>query len=189
LNYKTRFVTAYHKSSEVGLEPDCQALPFKKKLSKKKVQEIRQFCIDYLYSIGLTKSSELANKCIPVHMHLQPLIREHLSVESYITIGDKYWDDYVYCKMSYETILQELQDPDVEASLKAHVWLTLRDGSVLDCTGEAHMDLLFNRGDHHTHQCIAYIPSDKPVSDGYYRPYLVGSEFLKRVGAFAIVPA
>lgn len=153
------------------------------------MQDILHLCADYLYSIGLSKSSELANKCIPVHMHLQPLLQEHVSIESYVTIGDKYFHDYVYCEMSYESILKELQNPNIEASLKAHVWLTLRDGSVLDCTGEAHMDLLFNRGDHPTHQCIAYIPSDKPVSNGYYRPYLVGSEFLKRTGAFAIVPA
>lgn len=189
MNYKTRFIAAYQKSSEIGLEPDCKALPFQKKLSKNKIQTILHSCADYLYSVSFEKSSDLASNCIPVHFQIQAMLREKLSVDSFITIGDKVWSDYVYCKMSYRAIQQELGSPSVTSPLKAHVWLTLGDGSVLDCTGEAHMDILFDRGEHPTHKCFAFIPPEKSVSDGYYRPYLVGSEFLKKSGALAIVPA
>ena len=180
MDYKTRFIAAHKKSSELGLEPGPQALPFTKEHSKQKVQNILQACADHLYSAGLDTSSDLASNCLPVHMQLQAFLREHLSVGSSITIGDKFGEDYVYCHMSYQTILEELQKTEMDSAVKAHVWLTLRDGSVLDCIGEAHMDLLFNRGEHPTHECFAFVRPNQIIPDGYYRPYLVGSEFLKR---------
>ncbi|AKO51386.1 hypothetical protein ABA45_02275 [Marinobacter psychrophilus] len=189
MDYKKRFIAAHKKSSELGLNPEPQALPFAKEYSKQRVQKILQACADYLYSCELETSSDLATNCIPIHMQLQAFLREHLSVRSSITIGDKFWKDYVYCHMSYQDILEELQHPMADAALKAHVWLTLGDGSVLDCTGEAHMDLLFNRSEHPTHECFAFVRPSQTIPDGYYRPYLVGSDFLERTGAFAIVSA
>lgn len=182
-------MVAFQKSLELGLASKNQALSFEQVLSKEQVHEVLHLCADYLYEVGLTQSSDLAKNCIPVHMHLQPLLKDYLALDSFITIGDKYWKDYVYCEMSYESIQEELRNPDIGASLKAHIWLTLADGSVLDCTGEAHMDLLLNRGNHPAHKCLVYHSPDESIPDGYYRPFLVGSEFLIRTGAFSIVPA
>lgn len=151
------------------------------------MQKILQVCVDYIYSIEFNNSSDLAGKCIPVYMALQSLLCKVLSVESYITIGDRVWSDYIYCEMSYDYIIRELEKTNINDALKAHVWLTLRDGSVLDCTGEAYMDLLFKRGNHPTHECVAYFPPDKNLSDGFYRPYLVGSAFLTHIGAYAVI--
>ena len=187
MSYKHSFIKAYHESAKLGLEPENRPFPLKRKLSKKQVQKILQICADYLYSIELNNSSDLASKCIPVHMALQALLWKALSVESYITIGDRVWSDYTYCEMSYEYILQEIEKPNISDPLKAHVWLTLCDGSVLDCTGEAHMDLLLQRGDYPTHKCLVYFPPDKNVSDGFYRPFLVGRAFLTLIGAYDVI--
>lgn len=186
MNYKDMFIKSYHETLKIGLDPGSKVLPFKATISKKKVDQILTFCAMHLRLMGFTRSSELAGKCIPVHIELQFLLREKFSVKSNITIGDKFWNDYVYCEMSYKSIEQELQKPNINNPIKAHVWLTLSDGSILDCTGEAHMDVIWKRGDFPAENCIAYVPSDKVMSNGYYRPYLVGGDFLIKTGAIRI---
>jgi hypothetical protein len=189
LNYKDKFTSALNKSYELDLEVKASPLPFKKSLTVTEQQKILQFCAEALMHYGYVSSSELANQCTPVHLMLQALLKEHLDVDSYITIGDRYWHDYVYCEMSYESIISELNNPQTEHPIKAHVWLTLSDGTVLDCTAEAHADLLFNRGTHPSPQCIMFVKPDEKVDDksGYHRPYLVGIDFLEKTGVCKLV--
>lgn len=77
------------------------------------MQKILQICVDYIYSIEFNGSSDLAGKCIPVHMALQSLLWKVLSVESYTTIGDRVWSDYIYCEMSYDYIIRELEKTNI----------------------------------------------------------------------------
>ena len=127
MNYKDMFIKSYHETLKIGLDPGSKVLPFKATISKKKVDQILTFCAMHLRLMGFTRSSELAGKCIPVHIELQFLLREKFSVKSNITIGDKFWNDYVYCEMSYKSIEQELQKPNINNPIKAHVWLTLSE--------------------------------------------------------------
>lgn len=184
--YKERFISAVHKTKELGLSSGTAPLPLKSQLSEKKYSNIMQLCLEFLTFHGFKKSSDLAEKCIPVHMMLRDVIQRELSIKTYVTIGDRYWSDYVYCEMSYEQINIELENPDVNNPIKAHVWLTLPDGSVLDCTGEAHADLVFGRGEHPINECIYLFLPQRVLKEGYYRPYLVGDEFLIRTGSIRV---
>ena len=186
MNYKMNFISAYYKSIEIGLNPDDSVLPLKNTIPKTKLTDLQVGAVKLLQSMDLNSSVDLAGKCIPVHMMIKEMLKKEFSVESHITIGDRFWHDYVYCEMSYDLIAKELETGGGVEPLKAHVWLTLQDGSILDLTCEAHLDVLMNRGDHPTHECIGYIPASKKITDGYYRPYLVGDEFLKRTGAFGV---
>lgn len=188
-DYKARFIAAHKRTLDLGLNPGEHALPFKKQISEKKMVRIYQFCLDFLYSQGLDCSENLASNCIPVNMMLTKLLKSEIAVSSVVTVGDKFWSDYVYCRMSYRQIENELNCPDVDSPLKAHAWLTLSDGSVVDFTGEAHMDVLQGRGNFPAEKCVAVVrPKDNP-KDGYYRPFLVGGEFFERVGAFQLAYA
>jgi hypothetical protein len=89
-----------------------------------------------------------------------------LDLDSYITIGGRYWDDYIYCEMPYENIERELNSPDLNNSIKAHIWLTLSDGTIIDCTAET--DNVEN------------------AKSGYHRPYLIGADFLLKTGVCEI---
>ena len=169
MNYKTRFIDAYEKTLELGLEVGYSPLPFSRKLHKKKSLDVMRFCIDVLNSNNLKRSSDLAEKCVPVHMLLQKVLKEQLSINSHITIGDKHWPDYTYCKTSYDILRQELKSPATQEPFQAHVWLTLSDGSILDCTVEAHIDLIAQRGVFPTEKCVVYHPCDqKDTNGGFY---------------------
>lgn len=188
-DYKARFIVAHRRTLELGLNPGGCLLPFKKQISEKKMGRIYRFCLYFLYSQGFDCSASLANKCIPIHIMISKLLKSELAISNLVTIGDKAWSDYVYCRMSYREIENELKHPVVDSPLQAHAWLTLSDGSVLDFTGEAHMDVLQGRGNFPAEKCVAVVrPKDNP-KDGYYRPFLVGGEFFERTGAFQLVRA
>lgn len=188
MNYKDRFITATGKTKELGLNVGSNVLPFKKKFSKKKQQQILHLCANALRHHGYSTSSSLASQCTPVHLMLKSVLKENLGINSVITIGDRFWDDYIYCEMSYKSINEELSNVKQDQPIKAHVWLTLPDGTILDCTGEAHADLLFERGEHPLEQCLMYVDhlSVEDPKTGYHRPYLVGEDFLLKAGVIGM---
>ncbi|MFQ3179604.1 MAG: hypothetical protein ACI9H9_002774 [Pseudoalteromonas tetraodonis] len=189
LNYKKRIEKAVAKSQELQLKLTSNPIPFSEKISEDKKQEILIHCFEVLQFHGFNSSEDLASKCTDVHLMLQYFLKTNLNINSYITIGDRYWHDYIYCEMSYESIEKELNNPQINEPIRAHVWLTLTDGTILDCTGEAHADLVFNRGNFPLHECIhLFAPNEKedPI-EGYYRPYLIGTDFLEKTGVCKIL--
>jgi len=184
LNYKKRLEDAVARTKKFGLKLDVPPLPLTTDLPEKVKQNILQLCADALNHYGYVTSSELASKCTPVHLMLQSHLKSDLNIDSCITIGDRYWDDYIYCEMTDETIENELDNPNIHEPVKAHVWLTLPDGTILDCTAEAHADLLFKRGVHPAHNCIMLVDPNQPedAKGGYHRPFLMGSSFLEKTG-------
>jgi hypothetical protein len=182
-SYKDRFVSALKYTETLGLSPNETPIPWCEKMPVDKAREVLLCSRDVLASLGMRQSSDLAKKCSKVHLALQSAIYDFLKLKTYITIGDIFWSDYVYCEMSYDSIEKELNNPNFGKPLDAHIWLTLPDGSILDCTGEAHLDLIMGRGEHSLEECITFIQTDKHVEDGYRRPFLVGTKFLVKVGA------
>jgi hypothetical protein len=184
LNYEERIISAIEKTKSLGLELTVNPYPFKAALSHEEKLKALRLCVDLLYSKGFKSSSDLASNCTPVHLMTQHLLKTEFNIDSFITIGDRYWDDYVYCEMSYEKIERELKSPDFNKPIKAHVWLTLSDGTIIDFTAEAHADLLFQRGENPIENCIMIVDIDNEENDksGYHRPYLLGVDFLQRVG-------
>lgn len=188
MNYEKRIISAIEKTKEFGLELNSNLYPFTTTLSHEQKRQALQLCVDVLYSKGYRYSSDLASKCTPVHLIMQHFLKSELNLDSYITIGDRYWDDYVYCEMSYENIERELKNPDFNEPVKAHVWLTLSDGTILDCTAEAHADLLYKRAERPIEKCLMLVEIGNIEDDksGYHRPYLVGVDFLQKIGVCEI---
>jgi hypothetical protein len=188
MNYKKRIIEAVQKTNFFGLDLSESPLPFKPTISLENKKKIFQFCGEALEYHGYITSSDLANKCTEVHLMLQHYLKSNLNVEAFITVGDRYWDDYIYCEMTDASIKKELESPNIHESIKAHVWLTLCDGTILDCTAEAHADILFNRGEHPSHKCIMFIEPDgeENAKVGYHRPYLIGSSFLEKTGMYQV---
>lgn len=182
--YKARFVSAIKHTEALGLNTGGSPIPWREKMSTKKARSVLHLSRDLLYSQGMRQSSHLARNCAPIHMELQRAIAIYLNMKSYITIGDRYWSDSIYCEMTYSAIEMELANPSLGEPINAHVWLTLPDGSILDCTGEAHLDILSGRGEHPLDQCLTFIPPGREIRDGYHRPFLVGPDFLVRAGVF-----
>lgn len=184
MSYTKRLIEALNRTKKLGLELGSSPLPLKADLPIEVKKKIFQLCAEALNHYGYIKSSDLASKCTPVHLMLQSHLKYDLNIDSYITVGDRYWDDYIYCEMSDESIKKELESPNIHEPVKAHVWLTLSDGTILDCTAEAHADLLFKRGEHLAHECIMLIDSNQQedAKTGYHRPFVLGSSFLEKTG-------
>lgn len=77
------------------------------------------------------------------YLMLKDRLKAELGIENLITIGDRFLDDYVYYEMAKEFVQNELNSTNIFEPIKAHVWLTLSDGTILDCTAEAHADIFF----------------------------------------------
>ncbi|WP_458735101.1 hypothetical protein [Zobellella taiwanensis] len=184
LSYKERLIEAIKYTESLCLHKENIEFTFDKQLEQSVRQQIFQLSGDALYDYGYNKSSDLAGKCTPVHLMLQQHLKNDLGIDSLITIGDRYWDDYIYCEMTKESIERELNHSNIYEPIKAHVWLTLPDGTILDCTAEAHADLLFERGEHPAHKCIVLVEPSKEenAKSGYHRPILVGTGFLEKTG-------
>lgn len=189
MSYKNRLIEAVNYTRGLGLKIEKSPLPLGDKIEIGVMQDIFQLCGDVLYHYGYQTSSDLASKCTPVHLLLQHHLKNDMNLDSFITVGDRFWNDYVYCEMSKDSIESELKNPNMVGDIKAHVWLTLTDGTILDCTAEAHADLLFNRGEHPAHKCIMFIDPNKEenAKSGYHRPYLIGTEFLEKTGMYKII--
>ncbi|WP_429886016.1 hypothetical protein [Geoalkalibacter halelectricus] len=189
MSYKDRLTEAVNYTLSLGLKIEKSPLPLGDKIKNAMMKDIFQLCGDALYHYGFQTSSDLANKCTPVHLMLQHHLKNDMNLDSFITLGDRFWDDYVYCEMSKASIESELKNPNMGGDIKAHVWLTLTDGTILDCTAEAHADLLFNRGEHPAHKCIMIIDPNKQenAKSGYHRPYLIGTDFLEKTGMYQII--
>ncbi|TMS82221.1 hypothetical protein [Pseudoalteromonas sp. S554] len=189
MNYKKRIEDAVLRTKKLQLKLPSSPLPFSKAISDNKKQEILIHCFEVLQFHGFKSSQDLASKCTDVHLMLQYFLKTDLNIDSHITIGDRYWHDYIYCEMSDESIKSELNSPSLDEPIKAHVWLTLTDGTILDCTGEAHADLIFSRGNFPLHECLHLsAPSEKEDAiEGYYRPYLIGTDFLEKTGVCKIL--
>ncbi|AZG35788.1 MULTISPECIES: hypothetical protein [Shewanella] len=184
MDYKKRLEEAFSKTKNLDFTIDIPLFPLKVVIPKEIKKHIFQLCTDALNHYGYVSSSELAAKCTPVHLMIQSHLKSNLNIDSCITIGDLYWDDYIYCEMTGDSIKKELENPKVHETIKAHVWLTLLDGTILDCTAQAHLDLLQDRGVHPAHECIMLVEPNKSedAKSGYHRPFLLGTDFLTKTG-------
>lgn len=187
LDYKDEFFNAVEKTLELGLNLESYPSAFSEPCAVQERALILQLTADVLHKKGFTSSSILANKCFPVHLIVQFWLKHELNISSCITIGDRYWsDDEIYCKMSYDYIKSEIIAPNHNKPINAHVWLTLQDGSILDCTAEAFLDVTEERGDYPVSECLMFVRPSETPSSGYHRPFLVGTDFLEKAGVIKL---
>jgi hypothetical protein len=185
MNYNDRFQAAIIKTNELNLP--ITPIKFGNPLSDDFIRNIVGFGIEMLNRMGLTDSKKLASKCVPVNFYLNKLLESELGIKSYVTIGDRYWNENdIYCEMSYEKIVSELDKPNIQETIDAHVWLTLTDGTVIDFTSEAHIDVLEGRGCFPSTECFQVIKLNENVEKGFHRPFLVGDEFLYKTGCIQL---
>lgn len=187
MNYQDSFAAAYDKTLLLELDPNMQHRDFVDPFTKEEIDFIVKSSIDFFKSFGCLSSSDLAHQCIPLNIFLRNYLRERLSIESFITVGSVILNgEWVYGVASYEAITKELLKPDKENPLSIHTWLTLNDGSVLDCTLEGYLDVKLGRGEHRIDECMGFFSSGVTPSGDTYIPFLVGEDFLRKVGAFTV---
>lgn len=182
MNYKVEFEKAVLQTWELNLNLHGKPIPLMTDpIPKENVLLVLGECIPYLKQNGYFSSQELSGKCVAVHLLIKSILRQAFGLESHITIGSMHGNGWKYCAMSYSYIREELQSPSTTEELKAHIWLTLPDGSIVDWTGQAWYDLQ-TKETHELENCLVYLAPNEFNPEHYYRPYLVGEEFLVRTG-------
>jgi len=134
--------------------------------------------ITHLYSQGLERSSALNGNCVMVHDQLQSYLAFH-DVPSHMTIGSMCGDGWKYFDTSLADLERELAQPNGAEEIRVHTWLTLDDGSLLDWTGQAWLDVMTG-AEHKAEDCLIFMHQDEHATDRYYSPLLIGNEFLMR---------
>jgi len=156
---------------------------FSESLSVDEIKEILSIAVFGLLQEGYKDSTALAGNCVPVNMLINHALQSLKGINSYITIGDRYWSENdIYCEMSYTSIVEELKHPNITKPIKAHTWITLTDGTIIDFTSEAHLDVLHDRGVFPVEKCYQVIRPDSDITSGFHRPFLIGTDFLFKTG-------
>ncbi|WP_313437076.1 hypothetical protein [Stenotrophomonas sp.] len=186
-DYKSLVRKAVSASTSLGLLREKNAPSFSSDdIQASLIYPILREFEERLYSLGLDSSRSLNGNCIQVHDQLQAHL-QHRGVESHLTIGSMHGQGWDYCSTSVDELLAEMADPDPEREIRAHTWLTLNDGSVLDWTGLASWHTQENEN-HPAASCLVYFKQGVQSETHYYHPLLVGREYLIRTGSIRRVP-
>lgn len=180
MDYKSEFEKAVRQTWELNLSLHGKPLPLMAEtIPQKNVLTVLRECIPHLLQQGFHSSKELNGHCVSVHLIIKKLLKQFFELECHITIGSMHGKGWDYCAMSYSYIREELTSPSQNEELKAHIWLTLPDGSIIDWTGQAWCDMQVKEN-HVLEECLVYLQPHEFNPEHYYKPYLVGEEFLVR---------
>lgn len=186
MDYKIAFENAVAQTLGLGLTLNANPIPLHvSPISKEQMQPALVQCIRILRERGYFTSKELNTKCVDVHLLIKQFLKFMFDIETHITIGSMKVQGWDYCSMTYNYILQELASPNFHQEIRAHVWLTLPDGSIIDWTGQAWHDIQIGEV-HSVENCLLYFSPNEFRDDLYHKPYLVGEDFLLKTGIIGL---
>lgn len=141
------------------------------------------------------RPEHLVGQCTTVHANLRVKVEELLKVPIYLTIGDV----SVSGKRTFnvdDAYLDSLWNNRVtlDGSVKLHAWLTLPTMEIIDVTLSATLLALMNSQTFERHgnfvatgAIMKHADELKLNGDVEYHPYLVGQDYLQKIGALAYV--
>ncbi|MDH0380663.1 hypothetical protein [Comamonas aquatica] len=189
-NYREKFQNAIQTTQDWGLQ---QGLAFTELqnlgIDRSAIYAITEKMLPKLLQAGFVDSKSLAGNCIQINSWLAQHLADH-GVKSVITMGSMYLEHgFVYMALTHDALKAELDAPSPDEGLKVHAWLTLEDGTIVDWVGPAWYDQ-FIGSNYPVRECMDVLMHGHFGDSPYrYLPYLVGDEFLRRVGAVRRVPS
>ncbi|MCT6698366.1 hypothetical protein [Rheinheimera sp. 4Y26] len=182
MQYTGLFESAVRMTEELGLKLVMPKQFFcSEEISSEKLHAMVSAFVPFFKSNGYFSSKDLNKNCVQVHIAAQNLFKEMFGIDSYLTIGSMHGDGFDYCAISYEEIKSEIKKPNLAQELRAHIWLTLSDGSIFDWTGLAWY--LENCGiTAPLEECAMHIPLNTTMKELRYKPFLIGKDYLVVTG-------
>ncbi|MBB2777204.1 UNVERIFIED_ORG: hypothetical protein HNP28_002527 [Comamonas terrigena] len=183
-NYRENFQNAIQTTQDWGLQ---QGLAFTQLqnlgIDRPAVYAITEKMLPKLLQAGFVDSKSLAGNCIKINSWLAEHLASH-GVKCVITIGSMCLDHgKVYMPLTYEALKAELDAPNINKDIDIHAWLTLEDGTIVDWVGPAWYDQFIGRN-YPVNECMDVLMHGHFGDSPYrYLPYLIGDEFLRKVGA------
>ena len=115
-------------------------------------------------------------ECIRVHYYMLPLIREFISQEAYITIGDVIDGGTPTYGTNQEYLNSILSHPQIKDKIKVHVWITLSSSEIIDLT--IIRGMYVGKPEFELYENMYVIGRDIHDLGLVYKPMIVGTDFL-----------
>lgn len=147
-------------------------------LTQKVYQDIPYIVRD---ALGDTTAEDVAAQCLSYHMRLLPILSDYFKTELTYTIG--------HVKMGAKTLFEQTEE-QMEALIKGgiehpqlqiHAWLTLPTCEIMDFTLPTTYAVINKTTDGYGSVLAGH--ADKLLNNVYYRPMLIGDDYLRRIGA------
>jgi len=193
-NYRDLFEKAVERTVELGLpEPKIQYV------------KLSYFTPDCLDAFGKFIAKEFAHvfayglvaTCVIVHSGLLDAVEEFFGCHAYFTVGSVTTPKAEMYPLSEEEVRKWLKDKVNVFDLKIHAWITLDSMEIIDMTFLPTIANISERPEHNKQ--IAINPDLLPRAQSQnvddlstlpngmrYNPFLIGREFLTRLGAETI---
>lgn len=184
MKYRNQYIEAVRRSNELKLVDARKVLPLAtKQMKDKRLKSYFEGSMFFLKDEGVTSAAQLVENCALMHSELSKFLNFN-NHPCEVTVGQFYWNKKAFSDYySLDQLLDELHSPSVGDFLKAHCWLTLPDGSVLDLTILSDLSKINNKPYNRLEENVIHIPPREHDPDHYYVPYLVGRDTLARMKA------
>lgn len=179
MSYSDEFHAAIERTARLGLTAPVafQELP-RKLLNDKRIRHMPKVLQPLFKEVK--SYQELSGQCMSIHHEALPILEEWLQHPVYYTIG---WvDDGTprgLHRIDEATIEDKLANGHNEATINLHAWLTLPTMEVIDLALATTFAVVHNRPEGYGSVISKKADDLKGFS---YKPMLVGSEFLERIG-------
>lgn len=186
MSYRNQFIHAVQRSAKLGMIQPNTVLPLSNRtIRQNKLQSYLAGCMAFFKLNGIVHSSQLTECCASVHAGLAAFLSVN-KLPCHVTIGEFHWNQKPFFDFyRLDELVSEIESPSAHEDLKAHCWLTLPDGSVLDLTINSDLSKITQRPYLPLHANAIYVGPKECDPDHYYVPILVGEEYLRRVKAIS----
>jgi len=184
MKYKLQYIEAVERSEEHGLVDKSQVFPMMPKpLKEVEIQKYLDVSCALLSETDLSNTRNLVENCALVHYLLGQSLNAR-NLPCHVTVGEFHRDGRPYFNFaSIDELIQEASSPNHGDPIALHAWLTLPDGSVMDWTMLADMNVLEGNAPPLLQHCCIYMPANAFDPDFFYVPKLVGHSYLEKIGA------
>ena len=181
MSYSDEFHAALERTARLGLAaPDGFQDVERKLLNDKRIRHMPKVLAPVFD--GVTSYKELSGQCMSIHHAARPILEEWLQHPVYYTIG---WVDdgspRGLHRIDEATIVDKLANGHHEATINLHAWLTLPTMEVIDLALANTFAVVHNKPEAYGSVISQKADDLKGFS---YKPMLVGSDFLEKIGVF-----
>lgn len=147
-------------------------------LTRKVYQDIPYIVRD---ALGDTTTEEVAAQCLSYHMRLLPILSDYFKTELTYTIGHVTMGNTTLFEQTEEQMQALISSGIEHPQLQIHAWLTLPTCEIMDFTLPTTYAVINKTMDGYGSVLAGH--ADKLLNNVYYRPMLIGDDYLRKIGA------
>jgi hypothetical protein len=181
-NYQQYFETAVRRTKRMKLE--VTPIQYRSNETYITQDKIEEFPYALRREFGEIEISDMAIQCLGFNFDLQPFVANYFNCPVYYTLGDILFNSGSLYNADEKKLKKWLKFGYQRFSpgVQLHAWLTLPSMEVIDLTIATSYALINGRPEN-AGGIIASHPDFLPFK---FKPLLIGTEYLERIGAIGI---